>query len=358
VLPETTLQKLAPYQNFFNQSIPEIYPRRGTDEYNAMYLSTTQRIGSNLSLLASYVWSKSMDNVPDTNAGSLGNFGTSAPQDPNNAYSEWAVSSYDQPSRLRVGYHALLPFGDRQRFDTHNGFLNELIGDISTGGIVTVASGYPNFVTLGPAIAVNSSASIGNFVSFTPVGTNNCTKGTVGNFCTSAALPYGYVLRPDLVPGVPLINPHWKDNPFGLNGGNFTPYLNPAAFGCTLSGTTYNCAAPGSVGAPRLGNAPRTLTGARSPREFMFDARVLKGFHFGDRYLVNISATLNNAFNHPVYFAANSTANDPMTTGVSTSVSNGVPVITSNFAATTFGKFNPNTANLSRVIRVGAEFVF
>jgi hypothetical protein len=90
----------------------------------------------------------------------------------------------------------------------------------------------------------------------------------------------------------------------------------------------------------------------------MFDARVKKGFTLHERYLINISATLNNAFNHPVYFAANSTANDPMTTGVSNSVSNGLPVITSNFAATTFGKLNPNSANLSRVIRVGAEFVF
>jgi hypothetical protein len=118
---------------------------------------------------------------------------------------------------------------------------------------MTVASGFPNFVILG---------STGYFSSFTPKGQDSCTAT---NFCASAALPAGYVLRPDIVPGVPLINPHWNDNPFASN---FTPYVNPAAF-----------AVPGSIGNPRLGNAPRTLSGARTPREFIFDVRVKKGCH-------------------------------------------------------------------------------
>jgi hypothetical protein len=150
-----------------------------------------------------------------------------------------------------------------------NGLLNAIIGDISTSGIMTVASGFPNFVTLG---------STGYFSSFTPKGQDSCTAA---NFCASSALSAGYVLRPDIVPGVPLINPKWKDNPFGSN---FTPYLNPAAF-----------AVPGSIGNPRLGNAPRTLPGARTPREFIFDARVMKGVRITERYSLNLTATLNNA---------------------------------------------------------------
>jgi hypothetical protein len=95
------------------------------------------------------------------NAGNQGNFGNAAPQDPSNPYGEWAVSAYDQPSRLRTGYQINLPFGRQQRFDTHNGLLNAIVGDISTSGIMTVASGFPNFVTLG---------STGYFSSFTPKG--------------------------------------------------------------------------------------------------------------------------------------------------------------------------------------------
>jgi hypothetical protein len=138
-----------------------------------------------------------------------------------------------------------------------------------------------------------------------------------------------------------LINPHWKDNPFASN---FTPYLNPSAF-----------AVPGSIGNPRLGNAPRTLPGARTPREFIFDGRVKKGVRITDRYILNLTATHNNAFNHPVYFGANNTANDPL----QTTVTNVTTSITFNPSLTTFGKLNSaQIAGFSRVIRVGAGFVF
>jgi hypothetical protein len=338
VLTETNLQQLNPYQNFFNQPLPEIYPRRGTSEYNSLYLNVVQRYSSGLSLLAFYTWSKSMDNVPDTNAGNSGDFGSAPPQDPHNSYSEWSVSSYDQPSTLKGGYVYDLPLGVGKRFNTHNRILDQLIGNISTSGIVTVASGFPNFVLLG---------STGYFTSFTPSGSQSCSTKAPTTYCASTALPTGYTLRPNLVHGVPLINPNWKQNPFGLNGGNFTPYLNAAAF-----------AAPGSLNNPALGNAPRTLTGARSPRETMFDARVSKGFSFHERYKLNLTATLNNAFNHPVYFAANNTANDPLQTAVTPVTTGGKPSITFNPAASTFGHLNINTANLSRIIRVGAEFTF
>jgi hypothetical protein len=142
-----------------------------------------------------------------------------------------------------------------------------------------------------------------------------------------------------------LINPKWKDNPFGSN---FTPYLNPAAF-----------AVPGSIGNPRLGNAPRTLPGARTPREFIFDVRVKKGVRITDRYTLNLTATINNAFNHLVYFGANNTANDPLQTAVTNVTTGTTPAITFNPSSTTFGRLNSaQIAGFSRVIRVGAEFVF
>ena len=332
VVNETNLQQLNPYQNFFNQPLPEIYPRRGTSEYNSFYANVVQRYGGGLSLLAYYTWSKSLDNVPDTNAGNSGDFGTAVPQDPHNSYDDWAVSSYDEPSTLKGGYYYELPFGVGKRFNTHNRVLDQVIGGINTAGLFTFQSGFPNFVVLG---------STGYFTSFTPNGVQGCTSKP---YCASSALPAGYTLRPNLVPGVPLINPNWKQNPFGLNGGAFTPYLNAAAF-----------ATPGSLNHPALGNAPRTLTGARSPREFMFDMRFVKGFSFRERYKLNFTGTFNNVFNHPAYFAANNTANDPLQTAVTNSSSG---TITFNPSATTFGHLNTNSANLSRVIRVGAEFIF
>jgi len=42
-------------------------------------------------------------------------------------------------------------------------------------------------------------------------GQSNCTLAAG---CISNALPNPFTLRPDIVPGVPLINPSWKKAPF------------------------------------------------------------------------------------------------------------------------------------------------
>ena len=358
VTGETVLQALNPYPGFSQSSLPELYPRRGSSSYNAFYASVTERYTHGLSLLAFYTWSKSLDNVPDTNAGNSGDFGSAPPQDPHNSIGEWAVSSYDMPSTLKGGYNYELPFGAGKQFSTRSNLVNQIIGNISTAGIFTVASGFPNFTIMG---------SSGNnvpayFTSFTPKGQNPtpigiasgvtapaCNPSGTTLYCAGSALPAGYYLRPNIVPGVPLINPSWKSNPFGLNGGAFTPYLNPAAF-----------TPPGSLNSPALGNAPRTLTGARSPRQFMFDVRAVKGFSIRERCRVNLTAMANNVFNHPVYFAANNTANDPYESSQTNNVTAaaGAPSITFNPNATSFGHLNANTANLSRIVSVGAEFTF
>ena len=335
---ETVLQSLNPYQNFFQQALPEVYPRRGTSEYNGFYASVNQRYGNGLSLIANYSWSKSLDNVPDTNTGAnSGGFGSAAPQNPLQANNEWAVASFDQPSRLKAGYVYELPFGRGKRFDTHVGILNQLIGNITTSGIFTIGSGFPTYVSFG-----NS----GYFTSFTPNGTNNCTVKAPNQYCSATALPTSFVLRPNIIPGVPLLNKNWKKNAFAPN---FTPYLNPAAFGCDPN--TGICQPPGSLNNPSLGNAPRTLAGARSPRETMFDAMVSKGFSFHERYKVNLTGIFSNAFNHPVYFGAYNVLS-------ALGTSNAAGTVTASQTAA-FGQFNRSqTAGMSRIVRVGAEFIF
>ena len=340
VLRESNLQFLNPIQNFFNFPLVEIYPREGSSSYNALYASVNQRFGRGLSLLANYTWSKSIDDVPDTGTGAnSGVFGTASQQNPLTTVGERSVASFDQPSRLKAGYTYELPLGRGQTIDTHNGILNEIIGNISTSGILTVESGFPNQVVLG---------STGYFTSMTPTGTQGCNAGgsTVVNgssmpnvYCSSTALPSGYTLRPNIVPGVPLIKKNWKAN--ALNS-NFVPYIDPAAF------TT-----PGTQGNPTLGNAPRTLAGARSPRETMFDASVRKGFNIGERYKFTLTGTFINAFNHPVYFGIGtktlqSTVTANLATGALSPVTNG-----------SFGQFNVGqTSGFSRVILVGGEFTF
>ncbi len=334
VLTENGLQALEPYQNFFNQTLNEIYPRRGSVQYHSLYLAANQQFGNNLSFLATYVWQKSMDDIPDNNGGGGIGSGVSAPQNPFDQKSEYSVSSFDQPSRLKVGYTYGLPFGSDQRFRAGNGLIDRVIGGISTSGIITSQSGFPNIVTLG---------TNGYFTSITPSGVSGCAAAA-GKVCTSNALPSGYTLRPNIVPGVPLINPNWRKNPFNsLAPGGITPYLNPAAF-----------SVPGSPSNPQLGNAPRTLANARSPREFFFDARVVKAIKIKDKYTLNLNATFNNLLNHPVYYGI---ANRGVYSAVVADAT-GAPSVNSTNAANFSTLSQSNSAVQSRIIRFGAEFNF
>lgn len=330
LVSETGLQALNPYQNFFNQSIMEIYPRGGTMEYNGLYLSVDQRFGAGFSLLANYTWSKTLDNVPDTNTGADGGgFGYVLPQNPRNPYAEWSVASFDQASRLKIGYDYELPIGAGHKLSLHNHLLDNLIGNISTAGIATYADGLPNSIALG---------TVGYFVSVTPSGVNGCTTNGSNKYCTANALPTGYTLRPNIVPGVPLLNKNWKKNALSPT---FTPYLNPAAF-----------SVPGSLNNPQLGNAPRLLSGARSPREALFDMRFTKGFKLDERYDLKINGTFTNVFNHPVYYGVNHAL---LSSNVVSNVTGTVTPVTT----AAFGEFNQSqTAGMSRVIQVGAEFTF
>lgn len=335
---ENALQALYPYQNFFNQALDEIYPRNGTLHYDAFYISVNQRATKNLSFLTNYSWSKSLDNIPDTTTSNGGGFGVASQQNPFDLNAEYSLSSFDQPSKFRAGYSYNLPFGVNQRFNTHRHWLDQIIGNFSTAGILSSMSGFPNHVSLGGS---------GYFQSLTPQGTGGCAASATVHYCSSTALPLGYLLRPNFVPGVPLINKNWRHNPFNsLGPGGITPYLNPSAF-----------TVPGSPGFPALGNVPRTLGNARSPRELFFDVHVQKGVTFKRRYQLNITIDAVNALNHPVYFGATSSSLYTGTT-INTQATNLAGAYVQN-PTVNFGEMNSGgTGSMSRTVRFGAQLTF
>jgi Carboxypeptidase regulatory-like domain/TonB dependent receptor-like, beta-barrel len=339
VSTESNFQMLEPYQNFFNQTIGRIYPRIGISHYNALYLSVNQRATRNVTLLAYYTWSKSLDDVPDVNAGAQAGYSTTSVQNPFDLKSEYAVSSFDQDSAFKAGYNVNLPFGIGQEFKTSNGLIDRVIGDWSFAGITTWVVGFPNTVTLGGS---------GNFYQVVPAGSPGCTA-KAGTYCDTGVLPSGYTLRPNIVRGIPLINPGWKKNVYARTG--TSTYLNT-----TISSSTPNLIGPfempGSVNAPALGNCPRTLPGARSPREFLMDMHIRKGVTFRENRQLNLTGDFFNVFNHPVYYGIGT-----HTPWSSTSINTTTGQATYNSNAA-FGEMNNQSGGLSRVIRVGAAFVF
>ena len=126
----------------------------------------------------------------------------------------------------------------------------------SFSGITTSIVGFPNYVQLGgAAILPDGSGWL--------YGLHR--KGW--HFLTRAFCHPDTTLRPDIHSGHPLQNPAWKQNVFAATG--TSTYLNSTASASTpnIIGTFQ---IPGNINAPAFGNAPRTLPGARSPREFLY----------------------------------------------------------------------------------------
>ncbi len=101
-------------------------------------------------------------------------------------------------------------------------------------------------------------------------------------------------VRPNLVPGVPLKNPLWsRDCPIGTG---CEPWFNPAAFTRPEKG--------------ELGNAPRTIDGARWPTMHLFDLSIQKNWRVGEGKRFQLRMDAINVFNHPFFQFGRDSDND------------------------------------------------
>jgi hypothetical protein len=123
----------------------DLLESRANSNYNALQARFQQRLTHGLSALASYTWSKSIDDAS--------NFFTSAgdPNFPQNSYNvsaERGRSNFDIRHRLSVSYSYLLPFGKGRTFLADSGWVTTLLTGWETYGIVTLQSGRPFTVAL------------------------------------------------------------------------------------------------------------------------------------------------------------------------------------------------------------------
>ncbi len=294
LLSATNLQKAAPYQNFFNQALAESYNRAGNSSYHGMYASVTHRYAFGLSLVGSFTWSKSIDNVGGDN--NTQNFTASwaTVQNPYDLRGERAVSSFDVPAKLTTGYSYQLPVGRGKLLGIQNRVLDTIIGGWTTAGIFNMQSGFPFQPLLG---------STGYW--FSTAG-GNVFPASIGNY-----------ERPDIVPGQPCITSDWREDPLNKS------YINPAVFSM-----------PGSLNNPKFGNAPRTMPGCRTPRMLALDASISKRFRFtrSEKTYLELRANASNALNHPIYYLSSATSTHYVYNAFnSASLTNpSVPAFTSN----------------------------
>jgi hypothetical protein len=248
----------SPYLGF--STLYVMYDSSADSIRHAGYISVVHRMSVGLNFSANYTYSKSMDDA--SSSGGDKNILTAVNGQVDGQVSfggtrknDRSVSTYDMRHVINATYIYDLPFGRGHTMGSHLWKpLDFAVGGWMTSGLIRLTSGFPAMATL------SDTNLLGDLT---------------------------HTIRPDIVPGVPLMNPLWSRTcPIGSG---CQPYLNPAAFMRPALGS--------------LGTAPRTFDNVRGPWAEFFDASIQKDFKISEsqKRRIQFRVDLLNAFNHPVF---------------------------------------------------------
>ena len=246
----------SPYLGF--STLYQLMDASANSVRHAGYVSVHHRVARGLTFTTNYTWGKSIDDA--SSAGGDKNILTpvNGQVDGQVAFggsrrADRSVSTYDQRHVINGTLIYDLPFGAGRRFMSRTWKPLEMAaGGWTVTSIVRMSTGFPYIPVLADA-------------------------NQLGDLTHTA--------RPNITPGVPLLNPLYDRN--CPTGAGCQPYLNPAAFSRPPLG--------------ELGNAPRTLDGARGPWGKYFDLSVQKNFRIGEKRRLQFRVDALNAFNHPTF---------------------------------------------------------
>jgi hypothetical protein len=226
---------------------------------HAGYVDVRRRVRRGLTFTANYTYGKSIDDASDsspdtrvlTTSSTQGHVTYGAPRN-----LDRSLSTFDIKHNFSSTFVWDVPVGRKQSLlKDAPAVVDSLLGGWTISGLFRMQGGTPFIPTL--------------------VDTNRL--GGVNR-----------VVRPDIVEGVPLLNPRY--DPSCRVGTTCEPYINPAAFRRPAKGS--------------LGNAPRTLD-VRGPMQEYFDFAFQKNIPLPARWnadgkrRINLRVDLINAFNHP-----------------------------------------------------------
>jgi hypothetical protein len=257
------IQLLLPYPQYTATSgVSVSNADTGSSLYYAFFFRAQRRFSNGLSLLASYTWSRSKDDLTGVSlAGASGIANVAGPQNAYNPAAEWSLSTQDTPNRFTTAITYELPFGKGKQFLTSNGLLNWIVGGWSANAVSTIQNGYPLSVTQ----TNNNSVFGGSYQRPNATGVAPATTGSA-------------------------------DDRIG-------DWLNPAAFSQAPAYT--------------FGNISRFLD-VRGPGLFNWDLSLNKSFAIRERYKAQFRAEALNATN-TVYFGNPVTSINSATFGQITS---------------------------------------
>lgn len=248
-----------PYPQFPGGVTTEVQPVANST-YHALQLTAEKRYSNGLQFLASYVWSKSIDDssLQDDNTSYLGSF--TSLLDPNKPWLERSLSTFDIPSVFQFSYTYDLPVGrGKGLLGKMPGLLDAFVGGWKTNGVWRVACGRPL------AMGTYDGTSLPTYGGQRP-NMNGKPRRSGGK------------------------DSLWINNYFA----------NPGVFSLP----------PAYV----FGNTPRTIGMIRTPLAFNTSMSVEKEFslarlHEGMNFELRMEA--ENALNHPVFGTPDTSVDDP-----------------------------------------------
>jgi hypothetical protein len=253
-------QTLLPYPEF-----DSIQPTRSlpgaTANYNALNIQFTHEFSSGLSLIASYQWSKLLDDASEDQGWAVSQ---DQWRDYYNRELDYSISTHNVPQNFVTSLVYNLPVGRGRHFGSGMPKLaDSLVGGWQVSGIVTLQSGYPIFIGA-PG-----------------------TLGTYGfgrqafNLVSSSALYY---------PGFRQTPERWFNTCTLLLDGERT--------GCMSANEPVAWEEPGPY---TIGNAPRLLSNLRTGATRNADLSLAKVFDIAERYRLQFRGEFLNTFNTPTF---------------------------------------------------------
>lgn len=128
-----------PYKNLSVRSYAD-----GTilqSNYNSMQVRLNRRMSRGLTFLASYTYSKALDETSEIAVFNNGSGASNIVTNSRNARFDYGPADYNQTQRLVGSYLYELPVGKHEKFSL--GPANWVLGNWQTSGVITLASGYP-----------------------------------------------------------------------------------------------------------------------------------------------------------------------------------------------------------------------
>jgi len=240
---------------------------------HAGYVNVNRRLNKGLYFTGAYTFGKGIDNASDAGE----QLQATSSQSPGQARyggtyaNDRAVSTYDVKHQINGTMVWDIPFGANRQWLQHPPkYLGAAVSGWTLSSNARMQSGFP----------------------FQPLITD-------GNYITGAS---DWSVRPNIVAGVPLINPLYQSN---CNVSPCEPYANPSAYTRPPQG--------------QLGNSPRTIDSIRGPLKKYLNLSLQKNFYpFGkdNQKRIQFRVDAINVLNHP-NFGFNNYGNGRMMTAPS-----------------------------------------